>query len=73
MKTPLVEAQIEKKAKEKGISIEQATQELLQEKQPSKQFATADDIGSAVVFLCGENSSQITGISLPIDGGWTSQ
>jgi len=71
--TPLVQAQIDAKAQQKHISVQQATEELLSEKQPSKQFVTAEHIGQTALFLCSEAASQITGIAVPVDGGWTSQ
>ncbi len=73
VRTPLVEAQIQAKATQLGVSIEEATKQLLAEKQPSKTFVTVDDIGATVIFLCSPAANQITGISLPLDGGWTSQ
>ena len=39
--------------------------------QPTKRFVTIDEVASAVAFLCGEQAASITGIALPIDGGWT--
>ncbi len=71
--TPLVEAQIEKRASEQEISIDQARSNLLLEKQPTGQFATADEIGEYVAFLCTDSAAQINGASLTIDGGWTAQ
>jgi 3-hydroxybutyrate dehydrogenase len=71
--TPLVEAQIEKKALEQAIGIEQAKTNLLQEKQPSGQFATATDVGEFVRFLCSDAAAQINGSALSIDGGWVAQ
>eukprot|EP01102_Stenamoeba_stenopodia_P022124 TRINITY_DN9118_c0_g1_i3.p2 TRINITY_DN9118_c0_g1~~TRINITY_DN9118_c0_g1_i3.p2 ORF type:complete len:133 (+),score=34.84 TRINITY_DN9118_c0_g1_i3:455-853(+) len=71
--TPLVQAQIDARAKERGLSIREAEESLLSEKQPSKQFAKPSDIGAAVAFLCQDAAAQITGISLPVDGGWTAQ
>ena len=71
--TPLVQAQIEKRAAEKGVSVEQAKQDLLLEKQPSGQFATPEDIGEFVLFLCGSAAAQINGASLTMDGAWTAQ
>jgi len=71
--TPLVEAQIAAKAQQLGISIEEASKSLLEEKQPSKQFATVQQLGEVVVFLCSSAADQVTGIALPVDGGWTAQ
>jgi 3-hydroxybutyrate dehydrogenase len=53
--------------------VEQATHDLLAEKQPSLRFATVDDIGDLAVFLSGDAGRSITGVSLPVDGGWTAR
>ncbi|MDX2049844.1 MAG: 3-hydroxybutyrate dehydrogenase [Rickettsiaceae bacterium] len=71
--TPLVAKQIEAKAKEKSIAIEDATKELLAEKQPSGRFVTPENIGALVCFLCGPNANTMTGEIISIDGGWTAQ
>lgn len=71
--TPLVQKQIEDKAKEAGISEKDATDRLLGEKQPSRKFVHAEQIGAMIVFLCGDNGSSMTGEILTIDGGWTAQ
>ena len=71
--TPLVEAQVQKKAVEQSISVEQAKINLLVEKQPSEQFVNTQDIGEFVLFLCSLAANQINGASLSIDGGWVAQ
>ena len=71
--TPLVEKQVKERASREKISIDQAKQELLSEKQPSHEFATPQQIGSLAVFLCSEAASQIRGAALPVDGAWTAQ
>lgn len=71
--TPLVQKQIDDKAAKEGISKAEASKSILIEKQPSQRFATPEQMGAAVVFLCSDAGSSITGISLPIDGGWTAQ
>jgi 3-hydroxybutyrate dehydrogenase len=71
--TPLVEAQIEKLAADQGISEDLARSNLLLEKQPSGSFATAEEIGEFVLFLCNPGAAQINGASLTMDGGWTAQ
>jgi 3-hydroxybutyrate dehydrogenase len=73
VRTPLVEKQIEARAQSKGLPLQAAAEDLLSEKQPSKQFVSIDQLGEAALFLCSDSASQITGISLPVDGGWTSQ
>ncbi|MSU89945.1 3-hydroxybutyrate dehydrogenase [Rhodobacteraceae bacterium 2CG4] len=69
--TPLVEAQIPDTMKKYGMTREQVEREVLLERQPSKQFATIEQIGGNVVFLCSPHADQITGTTISVDGGWT--
>ncbi|NJL07225.1 MAG: 3-hydroxybutyrate dehydrogenase [Methylacidiphilales bacterium] len=71
--TPLVQKQIDAIAARKGISNEEASRELLSEKQPSKQFVTPEQLGDLVLFLCSDAASNLRGASLSMDGGWTAQ
>jgi 3-hydroxybutyrate dehydrogenase len=71
--TPLVEKQIEERAARENISIDEAKGNLLADKQPSREFATPEQIGALVVFLCSDAAAQIRGAVLPVDGGWTAQ
>jgi 3-hydroxybutyrate dehydrogenase len=71
--TPLIQKQIDMRAAEKGLSEEEAKANLLSEKQPSRQFATPEQIGDLATFLCSPAADQITGQELGIDGGWTAQ
>ncbi|MBV1800094.1 3-hydroxybutyrate dehydrogenase [Siccirubricoccus sp. G192] len=71
--TPLVERQIEARAKEAGMAVQQAKEELLREKQPMLAFTTPEQIGALAVFLCSDGAATMTGTALPIDGGWTAQ
>jgi 3-hydroxybutyrate dehydrogenase len=73
VKTPLVEKQIADNAAKKGISVQAAEHEMLEEKQPSLQFATPQQIGGLALFLCSDSAVQITGAALPIDGGWVAR
>ncbi|WP_322892502.1 MULTISPECIES: 3-hydroxybutyrate dehydrogenase [unclassified Yoonia] len=71
--TPLVEAQIPDTMKEYGMSREEVLEKVLLERQPSKQFATVEELGGTAVFLCSDAAAQITGTSISVDGGWTAQ
>ena len=71
--TPLVQKQVEAKAKEANIPVEKAKEDLLREKQPMLRFSTPEEIGALAVFLCGDDAATITGTPLSIDGGWTAQ
>jgi 3-hydroxybutyrate dehydrogenase len=71
--TPLVQQQIEARAKAQGIAVEKAREDLLREKQPMLDFTTPEKIAALTVFLCGDAASTITGAALSIDGGWVAQ
>ena len=71
--TPLVQKQIDELALREKLSGDEAKRRLLAEKQPSGEFATPEQIGGLVVFLCSQAASQIRGASLSIDGGWSAQ
>ncbi len=71
--TPLIEKQIEDVAKSRNISVEEAGNELIRAKQPMHRFAKPEEIGDAVVFLCGPSAHSMTGTTIEISGGWTAQ
>ncbi|MDO8606604.1 MAG: 3-hydroxybutyrate dehydrogenase [Phaeospirillum sp.] len=71
--TPLVQAQIDTRAARDGVSVEQAGAEMLSEKQPTRIFTTTEQLGGLAVFLCSPPAVNITGASLPVEGGWTAQ
>ena len=69
----LVEKQISDIAGQKGISQKEAANELLAEKQPSLEFASPEQLGGTVAFLCSLAADQITGAAISVDGGWTAR
>jgi len=71
--TPLVERQIEARATEEAIAVQQARDDLLKEKQPMLDFTTPNQLGALAVFLCSEAAKTITGAALSVDGGWVAQ
>jgi 3-hydroxybutyrate dehydrogenase len=71
--TPLVQKQIDDLARRESLDGAAARAKLLGEKQPSLEFVSPEQIGKTAVFLCSDAASQIRGIALPVDGGWTAQ
>ena len=71
--TPLVEQQLEDRARKNGTDVATETTELLREKQPMPKFTSPESIGAFVVFLCSDAAQTITGAALSIDGGWVAQ
>ena len=71
VRTPLVEAQIPDTAKEYNMTEEEVIEKVLLERQPSKEFATTDQLGGVAAFLCSPDADQITGTTISVDGGWT--
>ncbi|WP_157218228.1 SDR family NAD(P)-dependent oxidoreductase [Flavisphingomonas formosensis] len=56
-------------AKAKGISEEQAVAEHAAE-YAMRRISTGEDAAAACLFLASDASRQITGVDLPVDGGW---
>ena len=73
VRTPLVEAQIEARAKASGKTIEEEARHLVGEKQPSPSFVLPEDIAEMVLYLASESAGSITGSQFVMDGGWTAQ
>jgi 3-hydroxybutyrate dehydrogenase len=71
--TPLVQKQIDAKAAAQGISVAEASKQLLGEKQPSLQFVTPEQLGELTVFLCSDAASNVRGAAWNVDGGWVAQ
>ena len=69
--TPLVEAQIPDQMKVHNMDRETVIREVMLTRQPSKQFATVEQLGGTAVFLCSAAADQITGTTISVDGGWT--
>lgn len=69
--TPLVEKQIPDTMKEYNMSREDVVKNVLLERQPSKEFATVEQMGGTCVFLCSDAAAQVTGTTISVDGGWT--
>ncbi|KGH00368.1 3-hydroxybutyrate dehydrogenase [Comamonas thiooxydans] len=71
--TPLVQKQVDAKAAAQGISNEDATRQLLGEKEPSMQFTTPEELGELAVFFCSAAANNVRGVAWNMDGGWAAQ
>ncbi|MEL7216268.1 MAG: 3-hydroxybutyrate dehydrogenase [Pseudomonadota bacterium] len=69
--TPLVDEQIPDTMKKYDMDRETVIKEVLLERQPSKEFATVEQLGGTALFLCSDAAAQITGTTISVDGGWT--
>ena len=69
--TPLVEAQIPDTMKQYDMSREDVIRNVLLERQPSKDFATIEQLGGTALYLCSDAAAQVTGTTISVDGGWT--
>ena len=69
--TPLVEKQIPETAAARGITEEQVKRDVLLAAQWTKKFVTVEQLAGVALFLCSAAADNITGVSLPVDGGWT--
>jgi 3-hydroxybutyrate dehydrogenase len=71
--TPLVEHQIPETMAARGLTRDQVINDVLLHAQPTKQFVTSEEVAALAVFLASSAAKSITGVILPIDGGWTAQ
>ena len=71
--TPLVQKQVDAKAAAQNISNDEATKQLLGEKEPSLQFTTPEELGELAVFFCSTAGNNVRGVAWNMDGGWTAQ
>ncbi|MBO9449535.1 3-hydroxybutyrate dehydrogenase [Tropicibacter sp. R16_0] len=69
--TPLVEAQIPDTMEKYNMGREEVIKKVMLERQPSREFATVEQLGGTVAFLCSDAAKQITGTTISVDGGWT--
>jgi 3-hydroxybutyrate dehydrogenase len=71
--TPLVQKQLNDRARQEDRSLDEITRAALAEKQPMTRFSTPESIAAVAVFLCSEAAATITGAPIAVDGGWTAQ
>lgn len=68
--TPAIKGKIASIAAREGRSIDETTRDYLGARQPSARFIAMESVGALVVFLASSAGQDITGATLPVDGGW---
>jgi NAD(P)-dependent dehydrogenase (short-subunit alcohol dehydrogenase family) len=64
IKTPMIDRFT---GKDKEVEKQFASQE------PVGRFGQPEEVADAVMWLCSDASSFVTGNAIPVDGGWTAQ
>ena len=69
--TPAIQGKIADIAAREGRAIEETTSHYLASRQPTRRFIAMEAVGAMAAFLCSPAGQDITGATLPIDGGWS--
>jgi 3-hydroxybutyrate dehydrogenase len=73
VKTPLVDKQIDAQAAAHKMPRDEVIRKVILERQPTKEFVKIEEVAALAVFLAGDAAASITGASMSIDGGLTTQ
>lgn len=71
--TAILAPQIEERAVAHDGDRAAGIADLLAEKQPSRRTSDPAEIGALALWLCAPIAHNVTGTSIPVDGGWTAQ
>ncbi len=71
--TPIIDKQIGDQMKAHNMSREDVIEKIMLDKQALKEFIPVEAIAQAAIYLSSDSAAQITGIALPIEGGWSAQ
>jgi NAD(P)-dependent dehydrogenase (short-subunit alcohol dehydrogenase family) len=55
------------------LLADKAMEQRLLSDTPMGRFAEATEVAAAILFLSSDAASMITGVTLPVDGGWTAR
>ncbi len=71
--TQLIQPQIDASAKAHGGDRAAGIAALLAAKQPTQRMSDPSEIGALTRWLCAPLAHNVTGTTIPVDGGWTAQ
>jgi 3-hydroxybutyrate dehydrogenase len=69
--TPVHEASVATLRETQHLQREAAERLLLEGKQPTGRLIAPDGVAALIALLCAPETRDITGASIPIDGGWS--
>ncbi|WP_101788195.1 SDR family oxidoreductase [Nonomuraea indica] len=73
VRTPLVTGQIADQARAHGIAPDEVVTDIMLRPAAVKRLIEPEEVAELAAYLCGPHGSFITGVSLPVDGGWTAR
>ncbi|CAL1520337.1 3-hydroxybutyrate dehydrogenase [Chitinophaga sp. MM2321] len=73
VKTPLVEKQVADQAKAHHLPENEVAANIFLAKQAVKSFVPVEVIADTALLFASEGATTITGVALPVDGGWSAQ
>ncbi|RDV02245.1 SDR family oxidoreductase [Undibacter mobilis] len=68
--TPALLARVHEQAAGEGIIAAEAERRYAAARHPTERFVNPANVGVLAVFLCSPAAKDITGATLPMDGGW---
>ena len=68
--TPMVEHTARTLAEQSGVTVDEALSGFLGT-HLIQEFVTSEQVAGAVLFLADPEQTTLTGVALPVDGGWT--
>jgi 3-hydroxybutyrate dehydrogenase len=71
--TPIVRKQIPQQMKVHNMSEKEVVEKVFLQRHAVKEFVSLDLLAQTTLFLASDMATTITGISLPVDAGWTAQ
>lgn len=69
--TPAIEERLQAMMTEERLTREAAVEKFLSTRQPSGRFVAEENVAALVAFLCSHAARDVTGATLPMDGGWS--
>ena len=73
VRTPLVERQIQAQAAARGVSRDEALEQVILAPHAIKRLIEPAEVANVVAFLMGDGGRSFTGVPVTVDLGWTAR